>query len=225
MVVAQGAYYDALSRKKAAGSDSVAPDVLNNPLIQQLKSQVSINEAKFKQVAAKEGLNNPAYHQALAELNSSKAQLNHQIQQYSTSLNTTAENAGMRMKSIQTALEEQKNKVLQLKSARSQSDVLLHEVENAQQIYQIAMQKLSEFSLESKSDMTNVNILQSAPEPIKASKPKVLLNIILSIILGMMLGIVIALIKEMSDRRIRLVDDLAKYSQLRVLTKITLSKD
>nr|WP_321238914.1 chain length determinant protein EpsF [uncultured Tolumonas sp.] len=215
LVATQGQLIDAQSRLKKEGA--VAPDVLNNPLIQQLKSQLALQESKFKQIAAKEGPKHPTYQQAEAELNSARTQLNSQISQYSNSLVSTAENVKQRLVNLQKALDAQKVRVLELKSQRSRLDLLQRDVDNAQQIYQVAMQKLSESSLESSSDLTNVSVLKSAPEPTKHSKPKLLVNLILALFLGGLLGTGFALLLELQDRRIRSAVDLEQLLKLPVL--------
>lgn len=219
LVATQGQLIDAQSRLKKEGA--VAPDVLNNPLIQQLKSQLAMQEAKFKQIAAKEGPNHPAYQQAQAELGSARAQLNNQISQYSNSLASTAENLEQRLSNLQKALDTQKVRVLELKSQRSRLDILQRDVDNAQQIYQVAMQKLSESSLESNSDLTNVSVLKAAPEPTNPSKPKLLVNLILALFLGGLLGTGFALLLELQDRRIRSAVDLEQLLKLPVLADLS----
>ena len=219
LVATQGQLIDAQSRLKKEGA--VAPDVLNNPLIQQLKSQLAMQEAKFKQIAAKEGPNHPAYQQAQAELGSARAQLNNQISQYSNSLASTAENLEQRLSNLQKALDTQKVRVLELKSQRSRLDILQRDVDNAQQIYQVAMQKLSESSLESNSDLTNVSVLKAAPEPTSPSKPKLLVNLILALFLGGLLGTGFALLLELQDRRIRSAVDLEQLLKLPVLADLS----
>lgn len=219
MVAVQGMLIDAKSRLKKENG-SVAPDVLNNPLIQQIKSQIAMLDSKFKLIAAKEGPNNPSYQQALAELNAARAQLSAQITQYSSSLESAAENAAQRLASLQQALNQQKQRVLELKSQRSRIDILQHDVDNAQQVYQVAMQKLSESVLESNSNITNVSILKAAPQPIDASKPKIFVNIILAVFLGFILGMSFGLISELTDRRIRSIKDIEEVFEIPVFAII-----
>lgn len=205
LAAAQGALIDAQSRVNEG--KYIAPDVLNNPLIQQLKSQLAIQQANFNQISSKEGPNHPIYKQALAELNSARSQLEEQIVQYSHSLDNTAKNMKERLTNLKLAVESQKKRVLELKAQRTRMDVLQRDVDNAQQTYLLAMQKLSESSLESSSDMTNISILKAAPEPIKPSKPKVFLNLLIATFLGGVLSILSALLIEKYDRRIRCVYD------------------
>lgn len=219
LVQAQAQSIDAASRQQQG--KEVAPDVLNNPLIQQLKGQLAQQEANFKQLAAKEGPNHPQYKQAQAEVASTRAQLATLINQYSQGLTNTAENAQQRLDNLQKALAVQKGKVLELKAQRAELDILQRGVDNSQRIYDLAMQKLAESAMESSSNSTNVAVLKAAPEPIKHSKPKALLNLILACFLGSLLGVGFALLLELQDRRIRSAADIEQLLNLPMLGDLT----
>lgn len=219
LVNAQAQSIDADSRQQQG--KEVAPDVLNNPLIQQLKGQLAQQEANFKQIAAKEGPNHPLYKQAQAELGATRAQLANLIRQYTTGLTNSADNAQLRQDSLKKALAEQKSKVLALKAQRADLDILQRGVDSAQQIYDLAMQKLAQAAMESNSDVTNVAVLKAAPEPLKHSKPRVLVNMIIACFLGLLLGVAFALVLELLDRRIRSVADIEQLLQLPVLADLS----
>ncbi len=219
LVAAQTQSIDANSRSQ--NQQGVAPDVLNNPLIQQQKSMVAQLEGKFRQIAAKEGPNHPQYQQAQAELGAARAQLANLIKQYTAGLSSSAENAEQRLAKLQQAQAEQKRRVLQLKEQRARLDILQRGVDNAQRIYDLAMQKLAESAMESNSDATNVAVLKAAPEPTKHSKPKLLVNLILALFLGGLLGTGFALLLELQDRRIRSAADLEQLLKLPVLADLS----
>ena len=94
-------------------------------------------------------------------------------------------------------------------------------MDNAQRIYDVAMQKLAESAMESNSDATNVAVLKAAPEPVKHSKPRRMLNLILACFLGGLLGISFVLILELMDRRIRTAFDIEQELKLPVLADLT----
>ena len=219
LVAAQTQSIDANSRSQ--NQQGVAPDVLNNPLIQQQKSMVAQLEGKFRQIAAKEGPNHPQYQQAQAELGAARAQLANLIKQYTAGLSSSADNAEQRLAQLQQAQAEQKRRVLQLKEQRARLDILQRGVDNAQRIYDLAMQKLAESAMESNSDATNVAVLKAAPEPTKHSSPKLLINLILALFLGGLLGTGFALLLELQDRRIRSAADLEQLLKLPVLADLS----
>ncbi|MBV8465977.1 MAG: chain length determinant protein EpsF [Burkholderiales bacterium] len=221
LVAAQAQTFDAQSRARV-GAD-VAPDVLNNPLIQQLKNTLTQKEAAFKELSEREGVNHPRYKEAQAELEATRQQLETLKKQYTTGLSDAASNSATRMRALQQALAQQKGKVLELKTERSKLDVLQRNVDNAQKAYDLAMARLAETALESRSNVANVGILKSAPEPIEPSRPRLAINIILSIFVGTVLAIGIAVLAELRDRRIRSVADIDLLLGIPVLANLSIA--
>ncbi|WP_047393345.1 chain length determinant protein EpsF [Chitinibacter sp. ZOR0017] len=217
LVGAQAQTFDAQSRARGG---QIAPDVLNNPLIQQLKAQLSQQEAKFKELSEKNGPNHPHNQQALAELNATRAQLNELQSQYAGGLNSAAGNSASRQASLQAALQAQKDRVLELKNQRAKLDVLQRNVDNAQRSYDQALQRFSQTMLESRADSSNISILKSAVAPLKHSSPKTVLNLILAIFVGALLAIGFAMLAELIDRRVRTPDDIENMLGIKVLADL-----
>jgi uncharacterized protein involved in exopolysaccharide biosynthesis len=110
--------------------------------------------------------------------------------------------------SLRSSLAEQKARVLQLRKRHDQADTLRHEVESAQRAYDAALQRHGQASLEGRVDQANVSILSPASVPAAPSSPNVPLNLALGAALGLTLGVGAALLREMTDRRIRTVRDV-----------------
>ncbi|WP_283150425.1 Wzz/FepE/Etk N-terminal domain-containing protein [Silvimonas soli] len=218
MVVAQAQSMEAHSRARGGANQ---PDVLNNPLVQNLKAQVAQLESKFKELAAKEGSNNPAYQQAQAELQEARSQLNQAMATYSSGLSSTASNAGSRFADQKHELEMQRDKVLQLKTLRAQSQILEQEVLSDQNAFDAALRRQTETSMESRVTRGNPGVLKSAPEPLGPSFPKAHVLIPLGLILGLLFGTVIAVLVELSNRRLRSVIDVELLLNLPVLATIS----
>jgi capsular polysaccharide biosynthesis protein len=62
--------------------------------------------------------------------------------------------------------------------------------------------------VESRANQTSVTVLNPAVVPNGPASPNVPLNIALSMVIGCMLGIGIVMLLEMSDRRVRSLNDL-----------------
>ncbi|HSC79159.1 MAG TPA: chain length determinant protein EpsF [Chitinolyticbacter sp.] len=207
------------ARSRASGG-TLSADVLNNPVIQQLKSQIAVQEAKLKELGQKNGPNHPHYRQAAAELEGARAQLADLSQQYAGSLNNAARSTASRQSALEAALQTQKNRVLELKSERSGLDILQREVDNAQRAYDLALQRFSQTSLESRAEQSNVAVLQQAIEPLDPSRPKLLLNMMLALVAGLFLGTAAALLAEIRDRRYRSRIDIEKLFALPMLVEL-----
>lgn len=219
LVATQGQSIDANSRIQ--NRQNIAPDVLNNPLIQQQKSNIAQLEGKLRQMAVKEGPNHPQYQQAQAELSSARAQMEGLVRQYTAGLANSAENTQQRLEQLNHAQSQQKERVLQLKKQRSRLDILQRSVDSAQRVYDLAMQRLAESAMESNSNATNIAILKAAPEPVQPSKPKTIINLILAFFSGFLLGVGSALILEIRDRRARSAFDVEQALNLPMLADMT----
>lgn len=110
--------------------------------------------------------------------------------------------------SLRQSVAEQKARVLQARKRYDSADTLQHEVDSAQRAYDAALQRHSQTSLEGRVDQANVSILSPAVPPVAPSSPNVLLNLVLGAVFGLTLGVGAALLREISDRRIRSARDV-----------------
>ena len=81
-------------------------------------------------------------------------------------------------------------------------------------------QRLAQSSLESQTQQTNIALLTPAVEPDKRSSPRMTLIMAITLFFGGMLGTGAALLKELSDRRVREATDLENLGGIPVLVKI-----
>ena len=222
LVVAQAQTYDSNSRrtqlKRGGASDS--PEILSNSLIQGLKSQLVQAEAKLSEVSQRLGVNHPQYQSAQQDVNNLRQSIQSEIGKTSSSVGQSAQVSQMREGEIKAALEAQKQRVLKLKGEQDEMAVLLREVDSAQRIYDSALLRFGQTSLESQSGQTEISVLNPATPPLKHSSPKILINIVLSIFLGGLLAVGFAIATEMLDRRVRSADDLAQLTALPVLAAL-----
>lgn len=218
MVAAQFALADASSRTRDSNS---LPEVINNPVVQGLKAQVSQGEGKLADLAKRVGVNHPDYQRTLAEVNSYKAQLASELSTATRGVGATAGAAQQRYADLGAAFAKQKANVLALKQQREEASLLARDVQNAQQIYDSALQRYGQSRMEAQSTQTDIAVLNPAVPPIKPSQPKIFLNILLSVFLGGMLGVGIGFLVELLDRRVRSGQDIAGALEIPVLAEVT----
>ena len=125
-----------------------------------------------------------------------------------------------RERSLGRSLQQQKEKVLKVKQQRDQLDMLVRDLENTRSMYDAAIQRYYQTSLESQFNQTNIAILNKAVVPCRHSSPKVLLNMALSVILGLVFGIGLTIVAEVFSRRVRIEDDIKEELGIPVLASI-----
>lgn len=220
LVMVQGQRADSRSRQSQAGAAESMQEVMQNPLISGLKADVARAEAQRQQMLGRLGPNHPEIAKIDAELSSLRSRVASETQRVASSLGTTSRISAAREGEIATAVEEQKARVLELKSHRDQIAVLQRDVENAQRSYDLVTQRLAQTSLESQTQQTNVAVLTAATAPLRHSSPRVSLNVVLALFLGSLLGLGAALLLELIDQRVRGAEDLNQLAGVPVLGTI-----
>ncbi|ABE50292.1 chain length determinant protein EpsF [Methylobacillus flagellatus] len=226
LVIAQAQVMEARSREKnSSGKEAYeSPDVAANPIIQNLKTEIARAESRFADVSQKFERNHPFYLGAKAEIENLKSELDRQIKSVSSNVASNSRILQQREAEIRLALNNQKEKVLQLNRDRDILSVLTREVENAQKAYDMAMQRYTQTNIEGQSNQSDISLLNPAVAPLTPTSPNLLLNIILSILLGMFLGIGFGVLAEFVDRRVRTADDLIEVLQAPLLGTISKEK-
>lgn len=123
-------------------------------------------------------------------------------------------------RSLEASLSRQKAKVLEVKKERDQLDLLVRDLENSRSMYDAAIQRYYQTSLESQFNQTNIAVLNTASIPDKPSSPKEFLNMALGLILGLALGIGTTIILEVFNRRVRIEEDIRQGLGIPVLASI-----
>jgi chain length determinant protein EpsF len=222
LVAAQSQRMESASRQQQAGNkNAMSPEVLQNPLINNLKSDLSRMESQRDEIVRRLGKNHPDYQRSEADIVSLKDRIAQETARVLTSLGTSNQVNMQRENEIRAALEAQKKRQLLLKNQRDQLTVLQNDVSAAQRAYDTTSQRLTQSSLESETQQTNIVVLNAATEPVEPSGPKVLLNTALAVFLGAFLGIGTALLLELLDQRVRGTEDIRQLIKAPFLGSVT----
>lgn len=221
---AQDLSYDATARAEQArealargDSPETIPDVLSNALVQKLKGDLLLGEAKLREIASQLGVNHPSYQRQLSQNSSLRAKLSGEMRRVLAGLENAARQQRRRVADLKAALDAQRARVLQEKASRNQAAVLQRDVENAQRAYGLALERFTANRVDSRANQTNVAILSPAAVPDRPSRPRLALNVAVSLVIGVLLGAAAVMVLEVRDRRVRLPADLAPSDELPLL--------
>ena len=191
--------------------------MLANPVVSQLKSDVSRAEAQLQQLSTRYGDNHPQVVEAKASLADTRAKLRTEISRVTGAVTATNNINKQRESETRAQLESQREKVAKLKLARDEASGLMREVESAQRAYENITTRLNQTSLESQTTQSNVNVLTEATPPRAPASPRVGLNTALAFVAGLILAIGLALLLELRDRKVRDADDVMAVLPLPML--------
>lgn len=209
LTMIQGQKVDAETRQiEANGNIETSPDIMQNPVVQALRSDLAREESKLGELGAQLGKNHPQYKRSLAEIDSLRDKLNAEMKKVQSSMGAASNVSKQREAEIHAALAAQKKKMLDLKQQRDEIAVLMRDVDSAQRNYDTINMRLSQANLESQLNQTNVVILNPAREPLEASSPRIMRNLLIAVFLGTLLGVGMAFGLEMLDQRVYGAGDL-----------------
>jgi len=215
LVRAQDQAFDWQTRERQAravlergASPDKLPDVLSNPFVQRLNTDLVHGEAKLQELSTQYGANHPQHQRQLSENQSLREKLDAEMRKIVAGIENSKRQSLKREAELQAAIAAQRARLLELKESRNELTVLARNVETGQRTYEAAMQRFAVSQVESRASETNVTVLSPAVVPRNPSRPRVVLNIALSVVVGTALGIGIVFLMEMLDRRVRARDDL-----------------
>lgn len=225
LVQAQTQAYDALSRqrqmhdamKKGRDATSALPEIIGNNLIQSMKADLMRAQNKLSDVSESAGKNNPEYQRALTQVKNIRSRIDAEVKNVAAGISTNARIAQQRVDDLKQALDEQKQKILNLKHQNDQLSMLKKDVESQQNLLDTVMKRSGESRLESQMNQTDVAVLNPAVPPLKPSSPRLVLNTAVAGVLGFLLGIGLAFVRELRDRRVRSENDLVDVLGITVL--------
>lgn len=218
MVALQGLANESGGRQsQAVGNADRMPEVLANPVIVSLTSELSRQEATKKELGARLGDQHPAMIELQAKIAELRSSIAAETKRVTGSIAVSNSVTQGRLAQARAAVDEQRNKVLHLKALRDEAGVLERDVENAKRAYDMVMTRASQTNVESNVTQTNVNVLKQAVTPLTPSEPRVAMNMAIGFVAATLLALATALATEMRDRRLRTEQDVLRSLRLPVL--------
>jgi chain length determinant protein EpsF len=221
LVAIQTLRQESQSRQRQATGDTEAlPEVLQSPVIANLKAELAKAEAKRHEIGQTLGRNYPDYKDIESEIAGLRERIAQESGRIAASLGNTAQVDVRREGDVKAALEAQKQRILGLRQQRDQVIDLQNDVTTAQHNLDAVTARLAQSSLESQTRQTNIALLAPALEPLQPSSPRLLLNLLLASIVGAVVALGTTLLSEVGDRRVRQSEELAPLLGIPLIGRI-----
>ena len=219
LVLTQSASAESGSRQQQARGASAdkMQEVLGNPLIAGLTSDLARSQARLQELLSKFGDSHPQVLEAKANIGELRARVDAETRRVTGGVSVSNTIARQRESDIRASLEAQRTKVARIRAIREEGSVLQRDVESAQRAYEQVLARLTQTNLESQNTQSNVYPLTQATPPLQPSSPKTVVNTIIAAFVGLLLALGIALLLELLDRRVRTVEDVAATLGLPIL--------
>jgi len=125
---------------------------------------------------------------------------------------------------ISEALARQKVELGKLNQLLIQQNILKHEFETNQQLYEGLLQRLKDATLSSGLRATNIHIVDQARVPRSPVRPRKLFNVTVGLLVGLILGVTLAFVQEALDDSIKSIGQVERYLSTNALAVIPLAR-
>lgn len=210
-VEAETRYKQALALKRTPDMLDSIPEVLNNNLIQQIKSMEVELYKRTSELSKKYGQKHPQMVAIRAELKTLQKRKGYEVKRVVNSLNNEYQVARAREESMKAALAKQRKESLDLNQKAIEYGVLQREVESARQMYQLLINRFKETSLTEDMKTGNIRILDRAEVSKSPVKPRKRRNILMAVFFGLAGGLGLAFFLEYLDNTIKDPEDIKRY--------------
>ena len=204
-------YQQVMKLSSVAGGVMSLPDVLNNKLIQDLKTQEELINKDMAEKSKKYGDKHPVIVSLNNELAQIKRRINSEVKLIVNGIKNDYEASLHEERSLQGAFNRQKAEAMSYDQHAAEYELKKEDVEGAKAIYQQVLKKAQETTIMGTINVSNVQLFNKATPPRKPSKPKKALNVLLGIVLGLFTGVGFALVSERMDNTYTSPEELEEH--------------
>ncbi len=219
-VEAETRYNQAAAMKGSADMLDSVPEVLNNQLIQQIKSMEAELYKRMAELSKKYGKKHPRMVAVESELRAVRKRKAQEIKRVINSLRNEYKVALAGENSLKKAFAEQKEETFGLNQKAIRYSVLRREAESARHMYDMLFNRFKEATLTEDMKIGNIRVVDRAEVPRSPVKPNKKRNILLAIIVGLAMGTGISFFLEYLDNTIKHAEDIEQYLNIPYLGTI-----
>jgi succinoglycan biosynthesis transport protein ExoP len=198
-------------RKNGAGATA-------SQAIQSLRSQINTEHAQLAQMRATMGVAHPKVIELQNQIDANQRILDSEFSNVSAGAASDLTAARQLEAKLQSAVQEQRSKVLSISRLEDEGTKYVLELESAQSVYKRALDGYDQIMFASGGHATNINFVSRAVPPQLASKPNKFKLLFMGLVAGLALGVMGPLAYELLvNRRIRCRDDFERGFSIPVL--------
>lgn len=227
LIVAQTAKAEADSRLGEAqslrrtGVDSQSvPQVLQSPLIQQLKAQQSEADRRLADLSGSLGPQHPRVISAKAEISEIRAKVNAEVARIIESLRHEARTTNARYETLRKNFDRLQGQAGGVNEKSIRLNALERDAQVNRNLLEQMMGRAKETVGQDQLQKPNAKLISQAAPPTEPGFPPKMLLVFLGAVAGALIGMAYALLREGVDRTFRRADQIEAMTGLPVLAMI-----
>ncbi len=204
------------------------PQVMNNPLIQELKTKSVDLQTEITNLSDKYGKKHPHMISIISKTKKMENMIQSEIDKIIKSIETEYKVASAEEENLAQALEAQKKVALNLNRKAISYSRLKREADSERALYNVLLKRMKETDIAGELKTSNIRIIDMAETPRSPINPSKERTILLGALVGLSFGIGLGFILDYLDKTIKSTEDVEHYLGLTLLglvEKVRLPKD
>jgi capsular exopolysaccharide synthesis family protein len=205
---------ETLHQLVAHGRYESLPEVLNSPVIQELKEESAKLSAEYASLSNRF---NPGYHpldDLKARLDDAQHKSNSEMLGVAQGVETEYQAAVAYETKLNTEIDEVRSQAMALDDASLQYAILGREVSANQELYKQVLERMNQLRVSSDVPTTNISLIDPAHPPLFPTGPRLLMVLIFALSFGLFAGVGVVMFLESLDDGFKNGDELRRYLAL-----------
>jgi capsular exopolysaccharide synthesis family protein len=210
---------EAVWRTALDSPDDSLPEVIQSPLIAELRQQHAELSAELGEKARKFGADWPGVQTLSAKMEQARTVLDDQIGRIARQVRTAAQSdyqrARVELGNLDHLLDDQEGAAQQLKRESVEYANLQSEVDKKRETLSALITRQNEMALATRladleATSSNIRLLSPAEPPVHPFKPAVRFNLLLGLLIGLGAGVALVIVLERLDNTVSSIEDLRR---------------
>jgi polysaccharide biosynthesis transport protein len=193
---------EALYRQVMTNRTQLA-SLVHDDLLEKLEEKAADLNQQYTETAAQYGPNFPNAKRLRLEINESRNQIQGEQQRIINRISRDYNAAYSRERMVAAEVALQKNEVGRMNQLLVQDNVLRHEFDTNEQLYESVLQSLKDATVSAALRSTDIHLVDAALPPNTPVRPNKLLNITAALWVGLIIGAIVAFAQGSMDSSIK----------------------
>jgi polysaccharide biosynthesis transport protein len=198
--------------------------LLQNDLLSRLQEKFAELRSQYVDARAQFGPNYPKVMRLKDQMDEIRSQLDAERGRIVARYRAEYTASQQRERLLTESLSEQKGEMGRLNQLLIQYNILQHEFQTNQQLYESLLQRLKDATLSSGLRATNIHLVDPARPPLAPIRPRKVFNVAIGLMVGFILGVALAFVQEALDDSIKSIGQVERYLSTNALAVIPLAR-
>lgn len=193
--------------KQVLANRAQLASLVHDELLERLEEKSADLRQQYTAIVAQYGPNFPNAKRLQLQVNDSQNQIEHEQNRIISRMSSEYKAASDREALAAAGVAQQKEEVGKLNQLLVQDNMLRHEFETNQQLYESLLHRLKDATVSAALRSTNIHLVDSALPPNTPIRPKKIVNIVSAFWVGLIVGVIGAFAQEALDNSIKTAEE------------------